>query len=204
MDLQAQDRAHRIGQKKEVRVYRLVTNTRIEETILTKAAHKRNVEAKVIEAGLFNAKSTEYERRERLRNLLKNDEDDEDSVKDENEFLSDQQLNEIIARNPEEFEIFEKIDADRTFREDYPNRLLSEEELPDWLTLQDPGEDNESLGRGLRDRKKVSFQDFSSEESVGSPQKFAKFTDSSDEFAIGGDGFKITIGKKKNNDSAYS
>ena len=84
MDLQAQDRAHRIGQKKEVRVYRLVTNTRIEETILTKAAHKRNVEAKVIEAGLFNAKSTEYERRERLRNLLKNDEDDEDSVKDEN------------------------------------------------------------------------------------------------------------------------
>ena len=130
MDLQAQDRAHRIGQKKEVRVYRLVTNTRIEETILTKAAHKRNVEAKVIEAGLFNAKSTDYERRERLRNLLKNDEDD-DSVHDENEFLSDQQLNEVIARTPEEFETFEKIDADRTFSEDFPIRLLGEDELPD-------------------------------------------------------------------------
>jgi len=33
MDLQAQDRAHRIGSKNEVRVYRLVTNTVIEEEI---------------------------------------------------------------------------------------------------------------------------------------------------------------------------
>ena len=196
MDLQAQDRAHRIGQKKEVRVYRLVTNTRIEETILTKAAHKRNVEAKVIEAGLFNAKSTEYERRERLRDLLKNDEDD-DSVHDENEFLSDQQLNEMIARNSEEFEIFEKIDADRSFNEEFSNRLLNDNELPDWLSLQDPGDEQECLGRGLRDRKKVTFQDYNSDDSSDIPQKYQKVDDFGDDFAVGGDGFKITIGKRK-------
>ncbi|OMJ87897.1 hypothetical protein SteCoe_10309 [Stentor coeruleus] len=196
MDLQAQDRAHRIGQKKEVRVYRLVTNTRIEETILTKAAHKKNVEAKVIEAGLFNAKSTEYERRERLRDLLRNDEDD-DSVHDENEYLTDQQLNEIIARNNEEFEIFEKIDADRTYQEEYACRLLTEDELPDWLNLPCPGDDIEVFGRGLRDRKRVTFKDYDSESSIETPTKIQKFSDSSEELAVAGDGFKITIGKKK-------
>ena len=195
MDLQAQDRAHRIGQKKEVRVYRLVTNTRIEETILTKAAFKKDVEAKVIEAGLFNSKATEYDRRERLRNLLKIDEDD-DSAQDENEFLTDQQLNEIIARNQEEFELFEKIDADRSYREEYQVRLLGEEDLPDWLCIQCPTDDLE-LGRGCRDRKRVTFKEEGSESSE-SFQKFIKFEDDLDDFAIAGDGFKIIIGKKKN------
>ena len=35
-DLQAQDRAHRIGQKKEVKVFRLVTADSIEEKVLTR------------------------------------------------------------------------------------------------------------------------------------------------------------------------
>jgi SNF2 family DNA or RNA helicase len=34
MDLQAQDRAHRIGQKKQVIVYRMVTQDTIEEKII--------------------------------------------------------------------------------------------------------------------------------------------------------------------------
>ena len=99
----------------------------------------------------------EYERRERLRDLLKND-DQDDSVQEEEEILSNQQLNEIIARNAKEFEIFEKIDADQSFNEEFTNRLLNENELPDWLSLQDPGNEFEELGRGLRDRKKVTFR----------------------------------------------
>ena len=50
MDLQAQDRAHRIGQKNEVRVLRLITNSQIEEEILAKAALKKNLDHKVIKA----------------------------------------------------------------------------------------------------------------------------------------------------------
>ena len=128
MDLQAQDRAHRIGQKKEVRVYRLVTNTLLEEAILTKAAYKKEVDAKVIQAGLFNTKSTDIERRERLKNLLKNDEDEDES--DENEFLTDQQLNEIIARDEKEFEYYEMVDRERKKNEKYKNRLM-ENDIPD-------------------------------------------------------------------------
>ena len=40
MDAQAQDRAHRIGQKNEVRVFRLITNTPVEERILARANDK--------------------------------------------------------------------------------------------------------------------------------------------------------------------
>jgi ATP-dependent helicase STH1/SNF2 len=54
MDLQAQDRAHRIGQKNEVRVYRLITNSMIEEKILERATEKKNLNGLVVEAGKFN------------------------------------------------------------------------------------------------------------------------------------------------------
>ena len=43
MDAQAQDRAHRIGQKNEVRVFRLVSASPVEERILSRATDKRNL-----------------------------------------------------------------------------------------------------------------------------------------------------------------
>lgn len=46
-DLQAQDRAHRIGQKNEVRVLRLMTVNSVEEKILAAARYKLNVDSKV-------------------------------------------------------------------------------------------------------------------------------------------------------------
>jgi SNF2 family DNA or RNA helicase len=49
MDLQAQDRAYRIGQKNEVRVYRLVTATVIEEAILNKAEFKMGLDSMIIQ-----------------------------------------------------------------------------------------------------------------------------------------------------------
>ncbi|CAN0515400.1 unnamed protein product, partial [Ectocarpus sp. 8 AP-2014] len=44
MDAQAQDRAHRIGQTREVHIYRLVTSSSIEENILKKAQQKRHLD----------------------------------------------------------------------------------------------------------------------------------------------------------------
>jgi ATP-dependent DNA helicase len=52
MDLQAQDRAHRIGQTRSVLVFRLVSQHTIEETVLKRAAEKRKLEALVIAKGL--------------------------------------------------------------------------------------------------------------------------------------------------------
>lgn len=52
-DLQAQDRAHRIGQKKPVVVYRLATKGTVEEDLLLSADAKRRLEKLVIKKGGF-------------------------------------------------------------------------------------------------------------------------------------------------------
>ncbi|KAG1792327.1 SNF2 family N-terminal domain-containing protein [Suillus plorans] len=51
MDIQAQDRAHRIGQTKPVLVFRLVTAHTIETRIMHRATEKRKLEALVIAKG---------------------------------------------------------------------------------------------------------------------------------------------------------
>ena len=55
MDAQAQDRAHRIGQTREVHIYRMVTEHSIEENILTKAKQKRNLDFLVMDEGKFHS-----------------------------------------------------------------------------------------------------------------------------------------------------
>jgi len=47
MDAQATDRAHRIGQSKNVSVYRLITKRTIEERILKRAQQKQTVQQTV-------------------------------------------------------------------------------------------------------------------------------------------------------------
>ena len=51
MDLQAMDRAHRIGQKKQVKVFRLVTENTVDEKIVERAAVKLRLDRMVIQAG---------------------------------------------------------------------------------------------------------------------------------------------------------
>lgn len=50
-DLQAMDRAHRIGQKKQVHVYRFVTENAIEEKVIERAAQKLRLDQLVIQQG---------------------------------------------------------------------------------------------------------------------------------------------------------
>ncbi|NXV76815.1 SMCA4 protein, partial [Atlantisia rogersi] len=76
-DLQAQDRAHRIGQQNEVRVLRLCTVNSVEEKILAAAKYKLNVDQKVIQAGMFDQKSSSHERRAFLQAILEHEEQDE-------------------------------------------------------------------------------------------------------------------------------
>ncbi|KAJ3132494.1 swr1 complex component [Geranomyces variabilis] len=61
MDAQAQDRAHRIGQTREVHIYRLVCEHTVEENMLRKANQKRQLDRVVIQAGDF---TTEWMQKE--------------------------------------------------------------------------------------------------------------------------------------------
>ena len=50
-DLQAMDRAHRIGQTKQVYVFRFITENSVEERMLERAAQKLRLDQLVIQQG---------------------------------------------------------------------------------------------------------------------------------------------------------
>ncbi|XP_074494909.1 putative global transcription activator SNF2L2 isoform X1 [Sebastes fasciatus] len=166
-DLQAQDRAHRIGQTNEVRVLRLCTVNSVEEKILAAAKYKLNVDQKVIQAGMFDQKSSSHERRAFLQAILETEEQNEE----EDEIPDDETLNQMIARNEDEFELFMRMDMDRR-REDARNpkrkpRLMEEDELPSWIIRDEAEierltyeeESEKMFGRGSRCRRDVDYSD---------------------------------------------
>ncbi|CAM6084117.1 unnamed protein product [Calypogeia fissa] len=130
MDQQAEDRAHRIGQKKEVRVFVLVSVGSIEEEILERAKSKMGIDAKVIQAGLFNTTSTAQERREMLEQIMRRGADALGA-----DVPSEREINRLAARSEEEFEVFEEMDEIRRTDEGYRGRLMEEHEVPDWVFL---------------------------------------------------------------------
>ena len=67
MDKQAQDRCHRIGQTRNVTIYRLITQYSIEENILMKSIQKRKLQSLVTEEGMFD---TSYFEKVSLKGLL--------------------------------------------------------------------------------------------------------------------------------------
>ncbi|KAI6236659.1 hypothetical protein M3Y95_00181100 [Aphelenchoides besseyi] len=71
IDSQAQDRCHRIGQTKDVTIYRLVSRNTIEENILKKAREKRRLgELAIDEAGFTPAF---FKKKDNIRDLFKNE-----------------------------------------------------------------------------------------------------------------------------------
>jgi ATP-dependent helicase STH1/SNF2 len=168
-DLQAQDRAHRIGQKNEVRILRLISSNSVEEKILERAQFKLDMDGKVIQAGKFDNKSTNEEREQLLRTLLETAESAENLAEDEE--MDDDILNEIMARTEDELNLFQKMDTDRIRDAGYglPHqlpRLMGESELPDiYLNDAEPVEEEvEFVGRGARERKVTKYDDGLTEE----------------------------------------
>ena len=51
VDLQAQDRAHRIGQTKQVKIFRFITENSVEERIVERAEMKLHLDQVVIQQG---------------------------------------------------------------------------------------------------------------------------------------------------------
>ncbi|KAF3917384.1 hypothetical protein ABW21_db0203953 [Orbilia brochopaga] len=109
-DLQAQDRAHRIGQTRPVIVYRLATAATVEQTLLEKADAKRRLEKLVIQKGKFKsmaastAKTQEQEFADLKDILLNEDFEKFDVAKSGSEILSDEDLEVLLDRSDEAYE----------------------------------------------------------------------------------------------------
>ncbi|XP_065203272.1 helicase domino-like isoform X2 [Planococcus citri] len=78
MDAQAQDRCHRIGQTRDVHIYRLISDKTVEENILKKANQKKLLGDLAIEGGNF---TTAYFKSTTIHDLFNVDLDESDPAK---------------------------------------------------------------------------------------------------------------------------
>lgn len=69
VDLQAMDRAHRIGQKNPVIVYRMITENTVEEKMVDRQQVKLKWDTLVIQQGRFQQKNKVFTRDE-LKNMI--------------------------------------------------------------------------------------------------------------------------------------
>ncbi|KAK0208011.1 SNF2-family ATP dependent chromatin remodeling factor snf21 [Desarmillaria ectypa] len=170
-DLQAQDRAHRIGQTRAVLILRFITEKSVEEAMYQRARYKLDIDDKVIQAGRFDNKSTQEEQEEFLRSILEADQEEENEEAGD---MNDEELNALIARSEEEGEIFRQMDTvrEREAQENWRNQgkrgkaplpLIQLEELPECYQTDEPFEAKETEeifeGRGQRRRNVVSYND---------------------------------------------
>ncbi|MED6119742.1 hypothetical protein PIB30_014606 [Stylosanthes scabra] len=119
VDLQAQARAHRIGQKRDVLVLRFETVQTVEEQVRASAEHKLGVANQSITAGFFDNNTSAEDRREYLESLLRECKKEEAAP-----VLDDDALNDILARSETELDVFEAVDKKR-----------KEDELAAWKKL---------------------------------------------------------------------
>ncbi|KAM0712304.1 hypothetical protein Q7P37_011399 [Cladosporium fusiforme] len=110
-DLQAQDRAHRIGQTRPVIVYRFATKGTVEQMLLEKADSKRRLEKLVISKGRFKSlrggdgAGADFAELQKL--LGQSDGETVDLAEGKN-LLSDEELAILTDRSEEAFERAEK------------------------------------------------------------------------------------------------
>ncbi|OAD03910.1 hypothetical protein MUCCIDRAFT_184304 [Mucor lusitanicus CBS 277.49] len=119
MDLQAQDRVHRIGQTKPVLVYRLVAAKTVEAKMLEKATGKRRLEKLVISQGKFKSPvntARETTVRELADILASTDGEQIQVVAEGDKVISDEDLDKLLDRSPSVFESTNTSDNEQ-FRE---------------------------------------------------------------------------------------
>ncbi|KAF9623183.1 hypothetical protein IFM89_037764 [Coptis chinensis] len=137
VDLQAQARAHRIGQKRDVLVLRLETVRTVEEQVRAAAEHKLGVANQSITAGFFDNNTSAEDRREYLETLLRECKKEEASP-----VLDDDALNYLLARSESEIDVFESVDRQRR-----------EEEMEEWKkVVHGPGEDGAQCSPSMPSR----------------------------------------------------
>ena len=162
MDAQAEDRAHRIGQTRRVKVLVLVCDGTIEEDILRRAGEKKAIDHKAIQAGMFNQASTAEERNAVLKDILQRGEDGVGM-----DVPTHAEVNVMIARSEEEIEMFDEMDREVGVAWELEwgserARLMEDHELPTevrWTGEHNGGGDGGEDDGGTRGKKKSKKQE---------------------------------------------
>uniref|UniRef100_A0A7S0AL01 Uncharacterized protein n=1 Tax=Pyrodinium bahamense TaxID=73915 RepID=A0A7S0AL01_9DINO len=157
-DKQAIARAHRIGQQREVRVFRVLTDSSVERHMERRCREKLDLERKIIGAGLFVKGSSQEQRADMLRSVLGLAEGGVGAAgaapavgrpDGDEEATPPEELNRLLARSAEELAAFSKMDeellapsAGKSGSKEAPllvrcGRLMRPDEVPDGFRLED-------------------------------------------------------------------
>ena len=149
MDAQATDRAHRIGQTREVHIYRLVCTATVEENILMKAKQKRRLNHVAITEGHFDASDFNNEDDSKWLNLVEDEEDVEDAKRAEKE----------ADEEAKEFDQQQQIDNDEKSVADSVDNNKQEDALEaEFAAWQERvGPDPEKLTAALKPIERLSL-----------------------------------------------
>ncbi|GFS19373.1 chromatin-remodeling complex ATPase chain Iswi, partial [Elysia marginata] len=127
VDLQAMDRAHRIGQKKQVRVFRFITENTVEERIVERAEMKLRLDNVVIQQGRLVDQNTNKLGKDEVLNMIRHGASHVFASKDSE--ITDEDIDAILARGEKKTtELKEKMDqlgesSLRTFTMDAPDSV---------------------------------------------------------------------------------
>lgn len=114
VDLQAQDRVYRLGQQSDVLILRLISSGSIECEVQRRAQRKLQTEAAVIGAGQFTTDWwSRQDRKELLQAALTNREDSSQDSKIVDTLPTQNELDQLVARNEKDMSILSISISDR-------------------------------------------------------------------------------------------
>merc|ERR1739838_500254 len=105
-DLQAMDRAHRIGQKKQVKVFRFIQENSMEEKLIERAEVKLKLDKMVIQQGRLMDNKTNALAKDEMLAMIRHGANDVFKSKDEE--ITDQDIDTILGKAAEKTEELNK------------------------------------------------------------------------------------------------
>lgn len=149
-DLQAMDRAHRIGQTKTVRVFRLITDNTVEERIIYRAEMKLRLDHVVIQQGRLTDSNNKLDK-DQMLNMIRHGANYVFSSKDSD--ITDKEIDEILAEG-------EKRTAE--MKKNLEN--LGESQLRKFTIDQDENSNNDAEAKKNGDGASFSVYNFEGED----------------------------------------
>ncbi|KAL3265822.1 hypothetical protein HHI36_010018 [Cryptolaemus montrouzieri] len=140
MDLQAMDRAHRIGQKKQVRVFRFITENTVEEKIVERAEIKLRLDKLVIQQGRLADSKAQNLNKDEMLNMIRHGANHVFASKDSE--ITDDDIDTILERGEAKTEeIKQKLESMgesslRNFTVDTPTESVYQFEGEDYREKQ--------------------------------------------------------------------
>jgi len=130
MDLQAMDRAHRIGQTKQVNVYRLVTKDTLEERIIERQCLRLKLDSLIIQQGRLAPRHKPLDKEE-LQEMLHYGADEIFNTIEDNSDITEEELALILQRGEQKVQRIEQ-ELDNQLEKKKMNLIDFESKIDMW------------------------------------------------------------------------